>query len=282
MLDGFGDTDVEGCDGVVCVLRITLVEFILWCWGVGTNHQGVDTRVEEAEHPDSGRHEAHSSPHAKHSSSVVVSLESRASLSLCQDNSGINDLVELGQVEEVSVKRQSLIPHASALESGSRLPRRGDGRVGACVSGASVTVQLAQRVDDADEAVSAVDGGDGAVESLVHANEGPGRVDGEEDVVQHHQPAECGGLGDGPWLVAARGVDFVEGYDGDGVDGGDGEGDAGIVGRVVDAGWDGEWGGEGGRARWRRGEGGWVGGGRELEECFGGEAEVDGGRHGGG
>lgn len=119
-------------------------------------------------------------------------------------------------------------------------------------------MQLAQRVDDADEAVSTVDGGDGAREALVHADEGPGGVDGQEDVVEDDEPAEGGGLGDGPWLVAARGVDLVEGDDGDGVDGGDGEGDAGVVGGVVDAGGDGEGRGEAGGTGRGRGEGGGV------------------------
>lgn len=55
-------------------------------------------------------------------------------------------------------------------------------------------MHLAQRVDDANEAVGAVDGGDGAGEAGVHADEGPGGVDGEEDVVEDDKPAEGGGL----------------------------------------------------------------------------------------
>lgn len=153
---------------------------------------------------------------------MVVSLESRTTLSLREDDSRIDNLVKLGQVEEVSVKRKTLIPHPAALESRDSRPRRGSGGVGDSVFRSRGAVHLTQRVDDANDAVGAVDGRDGARETGVHADEGPGRVDGQEDVVQHHQPAEGGGLGDGPWLVAARGVDFVEGYDGDGVDGGDG------------------------------------------------------------
>lgn len=218
----------------------------LWVGGeVRTNHQGVDAGVEEAEHPDGGGHEAHTSPHAEHSAGVVVSLERRAALSLGEDDSRINDLVELGQVEEVPIKRQSLVPHPAALKARGSLPRRRSRRVRDSVLRARGTVQFTQRVHDADDAVGAIDGGNGAREALVHPHEGPGGVDGQEDVVEDDEPAEGGGLGDGPWLVAARGVDLVEGYDGDGVDGGDCEGHAGVIGGAVDAGGDGEGRGEG-------------------------------------
>lgn len=124
----------------------------------------------------------------------MVSLERGTALSLRKDNSRINDLVELGQVEEVSVERKTLIPHPATLETRDRRPRRGGGRVGDCVFGARGAVHLAQRVDDADETVGAVDGRDGAGEAGVHADEGPGGVDGEEDVMEDDEPAEGGGL----------------------------------------------------------------------------------------
>lgn len=98
--------------------------------GGGTYHQCVDSGVEEAEHPDGGGHEAHTSPHAEHGTGVVVSLERGAALSLGENDGRINDLVELGQVEEVSVERETLVPHPAALETGGSLPRRGVGGVG--------------------------------------------------------------------------------------------------------------------------------------------------------
>jgi hypothetical protein len=61
-----------------------------------THHHGVNTRVDEREHPDRWRHVAHSCPHAHHSACVVVGLESGAPLSLDKNDDGIKDLVELG------------------------------------------------------------------------------------------------------------------------------------------------------------------------------------------
>lgn len=144
----------------------------------------MDSRVEEAEHPDGGGHEAHSSPHAEHGAGVVVSLEGGAALSLGQNDSRIDNLVELGEVEEVSVESESLVPQSSALKTGGPLPRRGSRREGDGVLRATVSVQLAQRIDNANDAVSAVDGGNSAREALVHADEGPGGVDGQEDIME--------------------------------------------------------------------------------------------------
>ncbi len=94
--------------------------------------------------------------------------------------------------------------------------------------------------------------------------------------MQDNEPVEPARLGDGPWLVAARGIDLVHGDGGDGVGGRDGEWHARIVGLLVELGWEVEW----GVWRWWRCERSWVGRGWEVEEGGGWGGEVDVWRHG--
>lgn len=77
----------------------------------------MDKGVEEAEDPDGAGHVPHTSPHAHHGASMVVSLQSRAVLALGQDNEGIQDLVELAQVEDPTVEVEALAPHAAGLKA---------------------------------------------------------------------------------------------------------------------------------------------------------------------
>lgn len=58
---------------VVGVLREGLAEVMLGGFG-RTYHHSVNTSVHERKHPDWRTHVAHSSPHTKHSSGMVVSL----------------------------------------------------------------------------------------------------------------------------------------------------------------------------------------------------------------
>ena len=60
----------------------------------------MDARVDKREHPDGRTHIAHTSPHTEHSTSMMIRLKSGASLALGQDDHGVDDLVELAQVEE--------------------------------------------------------------------------------------------------------------------------------------------------------------------------------------
>lgn len=48
---------------------------------------------------------------------MVISLQSRASLPLGQDNDSIQDLVELAQVKEPAVESKTLIPQSSNIRS---------------------------------------------------------------------------------------------------------------------------------------------------------------------
>lgn len=182
-------------------------------------HHSVNTRVQEAEEPDSWSHIAHTSPHAHHRTSMVISLQSRRSLSLGQDNNGINNLVKLGKVKEPSIESKTLIPKTStsrqssardiSLASSGGNPLLSSRIICDGVAKSRWSVELAKRVNHPNDSLRSRWRWDSSLKPLPHAYESPSRVHGEENVVQDHDPVEGAGLGDGPWLVAARGVDFV-------------------------------------------------------------------------
>lgn len=74
-----------------------------------------------------------------------------------------------------------------------------------------------------------------------HSGEGPGGVDGEEDIVQDDEDLEPAGLAKRVWFVSATLVHAIEQHDGDGVDGGNGNGDTDIEKLVEELGRDVEW-----------------------------------------
>jgi len=248
----------------------------------------MNSRVKKAEQPDGRSHEAHSSPHAHHRAGMVISLKGRAALSLGQDNDSVDDLVELGQVEEPSVESQTLVPKSTADRCAREAalekrcganPAGSIWRVGDRVAQTSWAVQLAKRVDDANQTVGTGWRRDRTLETIPHADKCPGRVYGEEDIVQNDEPLEDGRLRDCPRLVASRDVDAVQNHDGDGVDRRNRKRDPRIIDFGIDAQGDRErrsvWRGASCRGR----KSCWVGRGRELEEGGRRQGEVDVGRH---
>ena len=218
--------------------------------GVVGVHHGVDGRVDEGEDQDGRRDVANTRPHAHHRARVVVGLQGRALLALGQDDGGIDDLVELGQVEDPAQVGQTLVPQAAdvgrvgdpsfsqlvgRVPHGPLVNRR---VVGGGVAVAPGAIDLAHGVGDAHHAIGVVPGGERVAEGLEHADEGPSRVDGEEDIVEDDEELEELGLAEAPGLVTAGLVDAIEQDDGDGVDPGDGDGDTNIQGLVVEGGRD--------------------------------------------
>lgn len=208
----------------------------------------MDERVKEDEDPDRYRHEADARPHAQHGTSVVIGLQSRAELALCEDDESVKDLVELAQVEEPAVEGQTLVPQTAGSEAAGTAIRAKDGRgvssirlpgLGLWVEEGGVaeagrTVDAADRVDEASNARGAERAHDGATKSVKHAPPGPGRVDGQEDIVENDENAEEEGLADSPRLLAVRFVVGVQKLSGNGVDGRDGDGHAEVQSSVVD------------------------------------------------
>lgn len=203
----------------------------------------MDKGVEEAEDPDGAGHVTHTSPHAHHSTGVVVGLQRRAVFALGQDDEGVENLVELAQVEEPTVEVETLGPHAAGLKTaghaiaGSHV-RSGALRGGIPASGgivevygvaqASRSVWAAEALSRGSKAARSKGMGDAPLHNAHHAPEGPGRVNGEEDVVQHDKGEEGACLADAPRLLVAGLVVLVEQLGRDGIDGGDGQWDSGI------------------------------------------------------
>jgi hypothetical protein len=237
----------------------------------------VNKGVKEDEKPDGWCHVADSCPHAHHGTSVVVCLQSAGSLSLSQNDNSIQNLVELGKIEEPSVESQSLVPESSAiswswLEAGRQgncwglsNPLRAGWVVGDGIAESSLAVRLAEGVDNSNNAALNA-GTESSLHAAEHAVESPRRVNGQEDVMRDNECLEGTGLGDCPWLVSAGLVEAVDGNDGDGVDGSDGDWDPGVEELDVEIGWDGEWWRENSISSWWCGDGDGVSGGRELEE----------------
>lgn len=114
--------------------------------------------VDEDKHPDGRAHVAHTSPHAKHCARMVVGLQSRATLALCDNDERVQDLVELAQIEDPAPESETLVPQSSNVGViGSTVRSHVDERVlglpnvDGCVVGnrvaeSSRSVDLAQRV----------------------------------------------------------------------------------------------------------------------------------------
>lgn len=82
-----------------------------WFWSVLvgrncglTHHDRVNEGINQNKDPDRRRHVADASPHADHGSSMMICLQKAALLAFGDDDESINNLVELGHVEEPAVE----------------------------------------------------------------------------------------------------------------------------------------------------------------------------------
>jgi hypothetical protein len=246
----------------------------------------VNETVDEDEHPNGRAHVAHTSPHAKHRARMVVGLQGRATLALCDNDERVQDLVELAQIEDPTPESESLVPQSSnvgVIRSAVRahvdkrvlgLPDV-DGRVvGSRVAESSRSVDLAQRVRNTGETVRVVKARPRVSQRPVHGDEGSEAVDCEGDIVQDDKGLEELLAGDPPRLVAALTVPGVQREDGDDV-GESEEGGHFRAHREIEEPWrDAEWRAKGALFDGRR-EGGRLVGGRECEQIRWRQAEVD-------
>lgn len=204
-----------------------------------TYHQRVNQRIDENKDPDRRRHISHTSPHAQHGTSMVIGLESRAELSLGKNDEGIQNLVELAEVENPAVESDTFGPEAAGLshagksiDDGRTLISRDEaaGRL-VVVNGASQSLaskNSAEAISGASQSTRSIRTEDGPPHSTKHTPESPSRVNSQEDVVKNDKGEEWPRLGDCPRLLSILLVVYVEALDGDGVQSGDGQGDLGI------------------------------------------------------
>jgi hypothetical protein len=160
---------------------------------------------------------------------VVVGLQSRAALAFCDNDEGVQDLVELAEVEDPTPEGQSLVPQSSNV-SRVRVTVRAhvdervlglpnvDGRVVGCgVTKTSGSVDLAHGIGDTCKAIGVVEARPCVSEGSEHGDEGSEAVDRECDIVEDDERLEERLAGDPPRLVVTLAVHGVEGEDGEDV-----------------------------------------------------------------
>lgn len=84
----------------------------------------MDQGIDPAKHPDWRAHVANASPHAEHGTHVMIDLQRAGSLALHQDDQGVEDFIELAEVEHPAPKGQAFVPQPADV-----------GRVRTAVSG---------------------------------------------------------------------------------------------------------------------------------------------------
>lgn len=224
-LEEHWEWEAESGNEVISILdpELAICPFSTRIKETGTHHKSVDSAVKDAEDPDWSSHVLDTSPHAEHSTSVMIGLKSRRLLSLCQNNHGINNLVELAQVEPPSVEGKTLAPELS------------------------VTLDVAEIIDGSWKTAVPVYR---SVDGPGHTNEGPCRVNSKEEVVEQDEKLEGLGLCDGVWLAIGKVVGEMSGGS---IDGSNGQWDSwlqppfvGLWGNAdwvvwVRSGWDGIW-----------------------------------------
>jgi len=125
----------------------------------------------------------------------MVRLQSRAPLALGQDDSRVDDFVELADIEHPAPESQPLVPQPAhicrvriaivAEMNGGVLNLPDIDRRVVCrrIAQASRTMHLAQRICDPRAIVVSVPGWEGMHDSSQHGQEGRNAVDGQQDVV---------------------------------------------------------------------------------------------------
>lgn len=213
----------------------------------------MNSRIDQRKDPDRRPHVANARPHAHHGTRVVIGLQRRALLALGQDNRGVQDLIEFGQIEDPAKVGQPLVPqppivrrvgHASGSQLGFRVgqnPFVGGRVVHGAVSQPPGARYLAQRIDDCNELVGIIPAGHRVAERLEHACKGPCRVHGQENIVQDDEGLEESRAADGPWLITPALVHAIQEDHGRRVDAGDGDWDPDIEQLGVQLGRDWEW-----------------------------------------
>lgn len=160
---------------------------------------------------------------------MVVSLQSSASLALCDNDEGIENLVELAQIEQPAPESQSLVPQSAHIgriwgtlwqqidESVLGLPHCGRRVVCDCIAETAWTLHLAKRVCNACQSVGVIKARPHAIGGSCHSGESQARVDRQEDVMEDDKDLECARSCDPPRLVSMSLVVRIDQSDGDDV-----------------------------------------------------------------
>lgn len=196
----------------------------------------MDERVDKDKHPDGWAHVADACPHAKHGARVMVRLQCRTSLALCQNDQSIHDLVELADIEDPAPERESLVPQPAIVRGvwitiGAQTNRRvlHLPNIDRAVESGSVTetsraVDLAQRICSTCQSILVAESGPGVSEGPAHGQESGRGVDGEQRIVNDYKGLEPFLPRDCPWFVVALAIVGIEQKHADNVGAGEADG----------------------------------------------------------
>lgn len=219
-----------------------------------TDHHSMNARVDEDKHPNGRRHVTHASPHTHHGTGVVVCLERGAQLALGQDDEGVEDFIELAQVEDPSVEGEAFVPDATQVGAawsfiypecnivGVRQPPSLILTIVDGIAKTGRTVKPGHTVHEAIGTLGAQRVHHAVAHHANHAQKGPCRVDGQENVVDDDKCVEKTSLAEGPGLFAVGDVVLVQELRRDGIHDGDGYGDLGVQSGPVKMVGDQDWG----------------------------------------
>jgi hypothetical protein len=130
---------------------------------------------------------------------VVIGLKGGAALSFGEDDEGVEDLIELGEIEPPSPPGKSLVPHPAYVRGVRKtvgtqaniavlvdpLIRVRVIRVG--IPKPARSMNLAESIDCSDKCVGLAVVREGPLQSAEHGVTCDGGVDGQEDVVGKHK-----------------------------------------------------------------------------------------------
>jgi len=208
----------------------------------------MDTRVDQTEDPDGRRHETDTSPHAQHSTGMVIGLESAAALPLGEDDERVENLVKLGEVEDPAPEGEALVPEATDIgrvrqtvrpQANTLVVRVPDvigGKVRHSIPEASGTMHLAQRIHGPDQRILLAVVRNCSLQRLEHGHACYRRIHRQEHIVQDDKGEEGSALADAPRLVSMLSVVRIDQRDRDGVDSCNGRRYHGVEGSLEDAG----------------------------------------------
>lgn len=182
----------------------------------------MDRRIEKDKEPTGRRHVTDPRPDDHQHARMMEGLQVRDCLALGQHDGRVEQLIEFGEIEEPAVESKPLVPESAEIRRvGYALRIHVDGHIGRgpdvrsrvvghAVAQTARSMQLAQSIGHSGRTVLVPQTGPRVLDGLQHAQEGPSRVNRQEDVVEDDGDEEGSRLAHRPRLKAPLTVDAIE------------------------------------------------------------------------
>lgn len=212
---------------------------------MSTHHERVNARVDKRKHPDGRTHVPDAGPHTEHCTRMVVRLQCRAALALCNDNQRVNHLVfssfgqqvrfcqdpaapfkkltKFTEVKDPAPESQALVPESADIGGIRKTTQPKDClrvlrlpcivfRVEVyCIAEPTGSTHLAERVERAGDTILFNRTCERYVERTNHCSTCNTRVEGQQDVVQDGKDVESARLANRPRSIFPPPVDRIDG-----------------------------------------------------------------------